>query len=67
MKKIFAELFDLLNLANYACVYSPEGVNIGLAVVQIQNEEDLGSALARADSALYKAKSSGRNCVSTAE
>lgn len=42
-------------------------VSIGVVTICVDHNSDVENVLKRADNALYKAKTKGRNCVSTME
>lgn len=48
---------------NYSPVTNRETISAGLATDYVKNENDIIQLLKHADSALYKSKSKGRNCV----
>jgi diguanylate cyclase (GGDEF)-like protein len=55
---------DKLRLAVCETTISPKrSVTISVGVAEFDGSEDLDSLIARADSAMYKAKGQGRNCV----
>lgn len=50
---------DSINVVNDKAIYC----TVSLGVIQLQDSEDMGSFLARADKAMYEAKHRGKNCT----